>query len=82
MIIPKKIEEQTVEHFSPEGISLGFLTYLESLDLRVQILENRASGYYLIFNGEKIEISPEGRSKIPKNMFDHYTNLLTKLMGF
>ena len=82
MIIPKKIEEQTVEHFSPEGVSLGFLTYLESLDLQVQIKKHKASGYYSVFNDEKVEISSDGRYNTPKGMYDQLNDLLIELYDF
>jgi hypothetical protein len=43
------------------GNSLGFLNEWENADLRCQIAEQKVSGYYLIFNGEKIEIQPTGK---------------------
>lgn len=63
MIKVKKFEVQTVEHFDPNGNSLGFLNEHESTDLRGQIAEEKAIGYYLTFNGKRIEIQPDGRIK-------------------
>lgn len=57
----KKYEIQTVEHFDPNGNSLGFLNEYENIDLRCQIAEEKASGYYLIFNDLKIDIEPDGK---------------------
>ena len=61
MIKVNKYEVQTVEHFDNNGSSLGFLNEWENADLRCQIAEQKVSGYYLIFNGEKIEIQPTGK---------------------
>jgi hypothetical protein len=61
MIKVKKYEVQTVEHFDPDGNSLGFLNEYENADLRCQIAEEKASGYYLMFNGLKIPIEPDGK---------------------
>lgn len=82
MIKVKKYEVQTVEHFDPNGNSLGFLNEYENADLRGQIAEEKASGYYLMFNGEKIEIQPNGKIKCDdwKNgLYDTNEILLARL---
>jgi hypothetical protein len=61
MIKPTKIDVQLIEHFNPQDESLGFLNDYESLDLRCQIAEQKAEGYYLKFNGLKVSISEKGR---------------------
>lgn len=61
MIKFEKFEEQTVEHFDNNENSLGFLNEYENLDLRCQIAEQNVSGYYLVFNGLKILIEPNGK---------------------
>lgn len=61
MVKVNKYEVQTVEHFDNNGNSLGFLNEWENADLRCQIAEQKVSGYYLMFNGEKIEIQSTGK---------------------
>jgi len=60
MIKVKKYKVQTIKHFDNNGNSLGFLNEYENADLRCQIAEEKVSGYYLMFNGKKIEIQPNG----------------------
>lgn len=60
MIKVNKIPTQRLEHFDTIGNSLGFLNENENLDLRCQIKENRVDGYYLIYNGHKVEIDSNG----------------------
>jgi len=63
MIKPVKIKPQEIEHFDPDGNSLGFLNELESTDLRCQIKENKVDGYYLEFNDKKRKIYSNGMIK-------------------
>ena len=80
MIQVNKHEPQVVEHFDPNGNSLGFLNEYESLDLRCQIAENKAEGYYLIFNDEKYPIQSNGRiSHWPYGLFDTLSGLFSRL---
>ena len=75
MIQVNKYEHQVVEHFDSDDNSLGFLNELEHLDLRCQIAEEKAEGYYLIFNDEKVFIRSNG--KIEQWSIDLYdTNLM------
>jgi hypothetical protein len=72
--------DQKLEHFSPDGKSLGFLNSLANTYLRCQIAENCADGYYLIFNNEKIEILPNGEFKFDKNgLYDTELKLLNRI---
>jgi len=61
MIKVKKYKVQTVEHFDNNEKSLGFLNEYENADLRCQIAEEKVSGYYLMLNGAKIPIEPNGK---------------------
>lgn len=80
MIKPKQIPVQVVEHFDPNGKSLGSLNEHENLDLRRQIAEQKISGYYMIFNCEKIEIMPDGKIKVwPPGLYDINEILLAEL---
>lgn len=59
-LIVEKIEPQTIEAFNPDGTSLGFINLFEFNALRIQCMENKLSGYYMFFNGEKIFINEDG----------------------
>ena len=80
MITVTKIEPQIIEHFTPDNQSLGFLNEYENLDLRCQIAEHKAEGYYLIFNGEKITITTDGREdSYPNGLYDVNLDLQIRL---
>jgi len=79
---PMKIEEQVVEHFTPNDESIGFLTANEFLYLRIQIRNEYESGWYLMFEGERIMIKPNGDiEKWPNNLYNTATDLLNELFG-
>lgn len=81
MIKVNKIVPQTVEAFDPDGNSLGFINEYELLDLRVQILKEKAWGYYLMFNGIKIRIDRKGTlESYPKGFFNLYGDYLSILV--
>lgn len=68
--IPKK-EVQVVEHFAPDGTSLGFLNYFDHCALRLEIVKQDAEGYYLIFNDDIIFFDTNGHlDKYPTGLFD------------
>ena len=80
MIQINKYEPQVVEHFDPDENSLGFLNEYENLDLRCQIAENKADGYYLIFNGEKYPIQLDGKIlNWPYDLYDTLSVLFSRL---
>ena len=80
MIKVKKYEVQTVEHFDSNGNSLGFLNEWENADLRGQIAEQKASGYYLTFKDLKIQIEPNGKILNWENgLYDTNEILLARL---
>jgi hypothetical protein len=80
MIKVNKIVPNTVEHFTPEGESLGFLNEYENNDLRLQILKKKAKGYYAVFNGERLDINEEGRmSSWPSGMYDLTTKQFAEM---
>lgn len=53
MIKVNKINHNLAEHFDPNGNSLGFLNELEHLDLRLQIAQENAVGYYAVIPDEE-----------------------------
>jgi hypothetical protein len=85
MIEVKQITPQTIEHFDPEGDSLGFLNQIESADLCSQIAEhfvgqaNVSSGYYLMFNDKKINIKSNGDyDDYPYGFYDQLIHITTR----
>lgn len=80
MIKVKKYTMQIVRHFDNNGKSLGFLNEPESNDLRCQIAEEKASGYYIMFKGERLNIEPDGKiKKWPDGLYDTNEKLLARL---
>ena len=80
MIQVNKIIPQVVEHFDPEGNSLGFLSYEEHLDLLVQIKKDQVFGYSLEF-GERILIDKNGTLEdYPVGLYETITNYLFELI--
>jgi len=80
MIKINKYEIQTIEHFDNNGNSLGLLNEHENTDLRCQIAEQKAIGYYLVFNGLKIQIESNGKIVNWENgLYDTNEILLSRL---
>ncbi len=80
MIQVNRYEVQLVEVFNKKGNSLGFLNEHEFNDLRCQIAEQNAIGYYLMFDGSKIEIESNGRIKNwPYDLYSINEQLLARL---
>ncbi len=81
-IQPNIIKPQEVEHFAPDGTSLGFLNEFENTDLRIQIAENQVSGYYLITNDRiKVEITADGDlMNWPSGLYDIQQRQIAKLI--
>lgn len=61
MIKLKNIPNQTVECFDNQNNSLGFANFDEFNDLRVQIKQHKAEGFFVMFNGKKITINKHGQ---------------------
>jgi hypothetical protein len=81
MIKVNKYEVQTIEHFDSEGNSLGFLNHLESIDLRTQIAQQRAEGYYVLLNNSKIMIDSTAHfDNWGNGLYDLECELLRKLL--
>jgi len=71
MIKINKMPEQTVEIFAPDGKSIGFANEHEFNDIKLQILKQDVEGYYIVFNGEKINIETDGQLEHwPPGLFD------------
>jgi len=75
-----KIVPQTIEHFDPNGNSLGFLNEHENLDLRIQISENNIEGYSLKFNDKIVYINAKGQiNNWPSGLYDITMEQFAKL---
>lgn len=80
MVQVNSYPEQTVNLFSPEGESMGFVNELQFADVRCQICENNLSGYYIEFNNEKTIITPNGElENWPAGLFDSAMILFARL---
>ncbi len=84
MNVPVKInqlKDKPCELYSPYGF-VGILeTELQFTDVRVQIMKQKLSGYYIMLDGEKIIIDSDGRiENWLDGLFDVNTNLLMDLM--
>jgi hypothetical protein len=60
MITYNKIEPQTVEVWNENGF-FARVDYFELNDIRIQIKNEKASGWYVMFNGSKIRIHENGK---------------------
>lgn len=57
-VIHKNVGRFSAEAYSPDGKLLGVIeTDCELADFRLQVCQEHVKGYYLMFNGEKIEIN-------------------------
>jgi hypothetical protein len=78
----KKIVPVLVEAFDPDGYSLGFLNEFEFNDLRIQIMEKKASGYYMMFKNERIDLYLDGTvSNWAEGFYDIGENQLGKILN-
>jgi len=81
MIKVNKYEIQTIEHFDNNGNSLGFLNHLESIDLRIQIAQQRIEGCYVLLNDSKIMIDSTAHfDNWGDGLYDLEYELLQKLL--
>jgi len=55
------IKQENVSVYNPNGEFLGFANYEELLDIQLQIVKERAEGYYIIHNGKKSAIDNIGQ---------------------
>lgn len=78
----KDLRDIPCKLYGPNDEYIGEVTnLLQFTDVRVQIKELKLSGYYFIFEGEKISISKNGfLDKYPHGLFDIEDDLLCKLL--
>lgn len=71
MVEIKRIPIQTVELFTPNNESLGFINNVEYNDVVLQICKQNIDGYYIVFDGKKINIDSDGQlDRWPCGLFD------------
>lgn len=82
MIKIKDINDESCDLYDPNHGYLGRIdNMLQFADIRVQIREKKANGYYIKFQGRRIEIDYKGNlSDWPKGLFDKLNDLLFKLI--
>lgn len=76
MIKINRIKPPTLDIYEPSGKLLGTVNEYEFLDIRVQIKKEQIFGYYLIFNGEKVQIDKNGELE------EYPLGLLDTMSGF
>lgn len=75
-----KIIPQTVEAFSPDGSSMGFVNEYEFNDLRVQIATHKIMGYYVKYNDKRYYINKDGSLSFwTSGLFDLMENQYAEL---
>ncbi len=83
MIEINRIVPPSHEAFDPEDKSLGFLNMFEFNDLRIQIMEEKAEGYYMSYNGIKLFIDKDGMlPNWPNEFYDLFEKQLNRLLGW
>ena len=81
IIIDNNIGNFEAYLISPEGINLGLITNIISLDnVRSQIKEEQATGYKILYGNEYIRIDRNGTLEELPNEFCYYTDILLKLI--
>lgn len=80
--INNNIEEDHVPLYSPEGSLIGIIENgLAFNDVRIQIIENKLSGYYIMYKGQKCLIGTNGELETwPNDLYTTYTDQLLKMI--
>lgn len=87
MITIKQIPQAICTLHSPDGAAvgdeIGVIDNILSLnDIRIQIAQQKLEGYYFIFNGERIDIRPNGDvTKWPKGFYDEQQHQIFVLIS-
>lgn len=79
----KNLQNPPVKIYNPDGTQLCETdNELIFNDIRIQIKDQKLSGYYLIFEGSKCEINNDGElAEWPKGLFTISTDQLNYLFG-
>jgi hypothetical protein len=75
------LKHNNVDLYSPDNAWMGWINYLQLIDIQCQICENSLEGYHIGFNGERIDIDSDGHlAKWPKGMFGMPQRLFVRLI--
>ena len=81
MVQINKITPPTLDIYDPSGKLLGTVNEYEFLDIRVQIKEAQAFGYYLIFKDKRVRIDKNGElEEYPLGLLDTMSNFYCELI--
>ena len=76
--------DHTTKLYDPQGNLAGEIKNNTAMcDVCVQIARNKLSGYYVMFNEQKVTIDPTGRIyNPPDGFYDAEDKLMRELVGF
>lgn len=82
--INNNIEEDHVPLYNPEGKLVGIIeNELAFNDVRIQIMENKLRGYYIVYKGQVCRIDIYGELDIwPNDLYRTNVDQLSKLLCF
>lgn len=82
--INNNIEEDHVPLYNPEGKLVGIIeNELAFNDVRIQIMENKLRGYYIVYKGQVCRIDIHGELDIWSNdLYRTNVDQLSKLLCF
>lgn len=82
--INNNIQEDHVPLYNPEGKLIGIIeNALAFNDVRIQIIENKLRGYYIMYKDQKCRIGTNGELDFwPDDLYTTYTDQLSKILGF
>lgn len=82
--INNNIQEDHVPLYNPEGKLIGIIeNELAFNDVRIQIVENKLRGYYIMYKDRKCRIGTNGELDFwPDDLYTTYTDQLSKILGF
>lgn len=83
MVQIRDIKDIPCKLYGPNDEYIGeIVNNLQFYDILLQIQNESANGYYLIFKNKKIRINCLGTpEEYPKGLFDTYTNILYDLLN-
>jgi predicted ATPase len=81
--INNNLKEESCFLYGPNNVLIGEIkNYFAFNDVRIQIREQKLSGYYIDFKNERIFINQHGKLDYwPKGLFDLFDKQLDKLLN-
>ena len=76
--------DPTTKLYDPQGNLVGEIKNNTAMcDVCVQIARNKLSGYYVMFNEQKVTIEADGRIRNPpEGFYDAEDKIMRELVGF